>query len=411
MPTTNPATQPSKPLRRNRDYLLLWGGQSISSIGGSISLVAFPWLILTITGSPFIAGIGGMLRTMPNMLYLVAGALVDRWNRKTVMLICDTGRALSLASIPVALFMGHLTIWQLYINAVVEGTLLVFFSIAHTSSLGQVVPGPQLVTAMAQEEVVEGVTSLLGPALSGLLFAVTRMFPFIADACSYMVSIVTLLLIRTPFQVVQKQQRRHLLVEIREGIVWMWREPVLRTMNVMGIVAALIVPGSVLIVMVIARQQHAPDALIGLIFACGGIGAILGSLIAPWTQRFWHVGQAIIIVRWFFALLWPLYALVGMPLLLGVIEFCIGFVDPLEDVPYFSYRLAVIPDELRGRVIGACRVFTSISNPLGQLGTGWLLERYGAVPTIMIGWLVLTLIACVISFNPHFRNARYPSKE
>jgi hypothetical protein len=322
------------------------------------------------------------------------------------MIVCDIGRALSLASIPLALALGHLTIWQLYINAFVEGMLEVFFSVAHASSLGQVVAKEQLPAAMAQEEVVEGVTALFGPGLAGLLFALARMLPFVADAVSYGVSIVTLLLIRTPFQMPRVQQRRHLLAEIREGMIWMWQQPVIRMMNLTNVAAALVVPGYILIVIVVAQQHGASDAVIGLIFACGGVGAIIGSLLAPFTQKFLTVGWAIVLTRWVCALVWPFYALIGQPLWLGAVEFSLGFVDPIEDVPYFSYRLALIPDELRGRVISACRLFTAVTNPLGQFLTGLLLERYGIMPTILIGWSILILVALAKTLYTPLRSAR-----
>src|SRR5712691_9389655 len=92
----------AKSLWRNRDYLLLWSGQAFSAIGGSVSELAFPLLVLAITGSPAQAGIAAALRALPALFYLIAGALIDRWNRKYVMIVCDLGRLLSLASIPVA---------------------------------------------------------------------------------------------------------------------------------------------------------------------------------------------------------------------------------------------------------------------------------------------------------------------
>ena len=404
--STELPVQKPVPLWRNRDYLLLWSGQTISNVGGGISLVAFPLLALAMSGSPVVAAVAGMLRTLPNSLYLVAGALVDRWNRKYVMILCDSGRMLSLASIPVALLLGHLTIWQLYVNAFVEGTLLVFFSIAHTSSLGQILPYTQLPAAMAQEEVIEGLTSLLGPALSGPLFVLGRMLPFVTDALSYLISVVSLLLIRTPFQQARTNTRRHLLIEIRDGLTWMWRQPVIRTMNLLNTVGALVMPSSVLIVIILVRQQHASDTAIGVILACGGFGAIAGSLLAPLTSKILPVGRAIIVVRWLLASLWLGYTLARSPFWLAIVEFSIGFIDPLEDVPYFSYRLAAIPDDLRGRVIAACRIFTSVTNPLGQLLTGILIERYGASTAIIIGWLTMSLVAFAFTLNASVRNAR-----
>ncbi len=397
-----------KPLWRNRDYLLLWGGQAISAIGGSVSELAFPLLVLLVSHSPAQAGIAGALRTLPALLFtLTAGALIDRWDRKLVMICCDTGRALSLASIPIAMMLGHLTIIQLYITAFIEGSLLIFFGLAHSASLGQVVPREQLSSAMAQEELTEGITVLFGPSLSGALFSLSNLLPFVADACSYTVSIITLLLIRTPFQKQSTRVRRHLLAEIAEGMRWMWRQPVIRTMNLVSFIAALIIPGSSLMVIVLAQQQYASTFVIGLIFAAGGVGAILGAGITSFCQRFLTVGQAIIVTRWTFALLWPLYALAPFPLTLGAIEFFIGFVDPIEDVPYFSYRLALIPDELRGRVISACRIFPSVVRPIGIALTGLLLQNVGAMQTALIGWGGLTIAALIFTLDPHVRRAKH----
>src|SRR5947209_9790258 len=104
----------TKSLWHNHDYLLLWSGQIISLTGTGISQLAFPLLVLALTGSPAQAGLVGALRGLPFILLsLPAGALVDRWNRKKVMIFCDVGRALALASIPFAYTIGHLTIVQL----------------------------------------------------------------------------------------------------------------------------------------------------------------------------------------------------------------------------------------------------------------------------------------------------------
>ncbi|WP_160146311.1 MFS transporter [Dictyobacter aurantiacus] len=415
MSTRAPQTEAPKASRKprslwcNRDYLLLWGGQTISDIGGGVSQFAFPLLVLYITNSPLAAATAGTIRVLPNMLFfLLAGAWVDRYNRKHVMILCDLGRACSLASIPIALAFHSLTIWQLYITAFIEGTLLVFFGVAQASGLSQVVPPEQISSAMAQQEVVEGTTILLGPAIAGPLFALGPLFPFLADAISYLISIVTLGAIRTPFQTPRNKPRRHLLHEIKEGIIWAWRQPVIRIVNSLNTLAALVNPSSALIVIVLARQQHASSTTISTIFVIGGLGAITGSLLAPLARRFLTVGQAIIVVRWLFVLLWPCYLLAGNPFILGVIEAGFNFVDPFEDVAYFSYRLTVIPDDLRGRVISACRMFTAISNPLGQFFMGWLLDKYGPRPTIIFGWLVLMLVATLFTLSPHIRTARHP---
>jgi len=110
--TTTAKRPPS--LWRNRDYMLLWSGQMVSSIGTEVSTLAFPLLILALTGSPATAGFAGALRALPYLVFsLPAGALIDRWDRKRVMILCDSGRALSMISIPIALAFGHLSILQI----------------------------------------------------------------------------------------------------------------------------------------------------------------------------------------------------------------------------------------------------------------------------------------------------------
>lgn len=394
---------------RNRDYTLLWGGQAISTIGSSVSELAFPLLVLAVTHSPALAGIVAALNALPASLFaLPAGVLVDRWDRKRVMLLCQSGRFLNLASIPLTLALGHLSIYQLCINAFLEGMLAILFGLAHTASLGQVVARDQLSAAITQEEFMEGTTALCGPSLSGLLFTLSQMLPFVADAISYAASIVSLLLIRTPFQGERKTERPRLLREIRAGVTWMWRQSFIRSMTLMMALGALAMAGNDLTIIVLAQQRGASPVVIGAIFALGGVGSIVGSLLSPFWEKRLSVGQAILVCRWSLALLMPLYVLLPLPLLMGLPDFGIGFVDPIEDVPYFSYRLWLIPEELRGRVIGACRLFPSLVRPLGRLVMGLLLQLLGPVTTLLISWGGLLLVALLITGNRHIREARKP---
>ncbi|HEV8192603.1 MAG TPA: MFS transporter, partial [Ktedonobacterales bacterium] len=167
-PKISATPQRPRSLFRNRDYMLLWGGQTVSTIGTEVSMVAFPFLVLALTGSPAQAGLMGGLRALPYLLFsLPAGALIDRWNRKTVMILCDAGRALALGSIPLALILGQLTLVQLYTVSAAEGTLFVFFNLAEVASLPRVVPKEQLPAANAQYSATEGTSALVGPALGG----------------------------------------------------------------------------------------------------------------------------------------------------------------------------------------------------------------------------------------------------
>jgi MFS family permease len=415
--STTPDTSTSEPqllasdqprsLWRNRDYLLLWGGQALSDIGGAVSELAYPLLVLAVTHSPAQAGLVAALRALPSTLFsLFAGVLVDRWDRRWVMLVCDVGRALSLASIPVAYALGHLTIWQLYITAFLEGTLMVVFRLAKSAAVAQVVTRAQLTSAIAQEELVEGTTSLAGPSLSGLFYTLGTMLPFIADAISYAVSIVTMLLIRTPFQAERTARRRKFWEEIGEGVRWVWHQPFILTMTLLMGAGAFAVSADSLIIIVLAQRQHASAVVIGLIIAAFGVGAILGSLLVPRLRHRLTVGQSILLTRWYVVLSWPLFALAPVPLLLGAVQFGNGVVEPIEDVPYFSHRLELIPDELRGRVLSACRLFPGLMRPLGLAVIGILIQRLGIFPAIWLEWVWLLVTTGIVTVIPQVRRER-----
>lgn len=394
------------PLWRNRDYLLLWGGQTVSVLGTGISQLAYPLLILALTHSPAQAGFAAALRALPYfLLSLPAGALIDRWNRKQVMIICDSGRALCLASIPFALAIGHLTILQLYLTSLVEGIFYVFFNLAEVACLPRVVPKEQLSAATGQNEAASSVTSLLSPSLGGVLYSVSRVFPFLSDAISYTVSLISLFFIRATFQEERDSAPRKLGVEIMEGLSWLWHQPLIRTLAVLTGVSNLVFAGSPLIVIVLAQHLHAPPATIGIIFAIEGIGGIIGSLVASPLQKRLSFGAVVIGVYWIQVVLWPLYALAPNPFMLGAIAAGLFFIGPIYNVVQFSYRIALIPDVLQGRVNSVFRLFAFGFNPLGFALTGILLQRVGTTPTLLIYELCLILLA-LLTLNTSIRKAR-----
>jgi MFS family permease len=127
-------------LWHNRDFILLWSGQSVSSLGTSITQTAYPLLVWDMSHSAALVGLMGGLGTLPYLLLsLMVGALVDRWDRKRVMILCDSIRALNLGSVLIVLFIGHLTVVQLCANTLLEGTCYVFFNLAEVSCLPRIV--------------------------------------------------------------------------------------------------------------------------------------------------------------------------------------------------------------------------------------------------------------------------------
>ena len=200
------------PLRKNRDFVLLQTGQTLSTIGSESTGIAYPLLVLALTHSPVEAGIVGFARVLPWALFgFLAGVAVDRLRRKRMMIVSDIVRAGAVTSIVVAIALDRLSFAQIAIVAFVEGTMYVFFNVAEVGALRSVVPRRQLPAAAAAEQARYSTVLLVAPPLGGSLFTLARALPFLTDAVSYVFSLGSLLAMRTPFQ----EEREHEQVPLR----------------------------------------------------------------------------------------------------------------------------------------------------------------------------------------------------
>jgi predicted MFS family arabinose efflux permease len=388
--------------------MLLWSGQVVSTLGSTALSVVYPLLILAITDSVAAAGIASALRSVPYLIFsLPVGALIDRWNRKRVMIVCDFGRALAVLSIPIALWLDALTIGQIYFVAFVEGSLFVFFNIAEVAALPRVVPVHQLPQAAAQNEAAFAAANIVGPSLGTLIYqSIGRSAVFLFDAVSYVVSAVSLLLIRTEFRAANPEPAHDLPREIMDGLSWLWGKPLIRYMAFLTGGMNLVGAATPLIVIVLAKDLGASDIDIGLVFSIGGVGGIVGSLLGGQIQKRFSFGQVVVGVSWAMALLFPLYLVVPRFALLGVVFALIYMTGPIYNVVQFSYRLALIPDSLQGRVNSTFRLLAFGFIPIGAAAGGLLLERIGATATVGVFTALQVLLALATSFNRHVREAR-----
>jgi MFS family permease len=412
---TNTEVIPQQPvsLWRNRDYLLLWLGQAVSSLGTSFTQFAFPLLMVGLTRSIAAAGLAYSLGQLPYVLLsLPAGALVDRWPRKRVMLLCTFCLMVCVASIPLALLLtsGPLRLLLLYAIAFGLGAISLFYELAELAALAWVVPKSQLTTAVAQNELIVSSCSLLGPALGSLLFSITRLLPFVTDALSYLILLSSLLSIRSPMQDERRTERHHLLLEVRAGLTWLWSQKVIRSIFLISSYINFTITASVLLVLAIVQQQHIPSVLYGLIVAAGGVGNLLGTALCPLLQRRIRIGLALGCALIVFVLLWPLYGFITTPLLLGAVYAAIALSDSIRAIFMDSYRFAVVPDALQGRVSGVYRLILFSVLTIGSSALGLSLEHLGVLPTVGIVWSGLLLITGLLFLSRHMRQATFPQE-
>lgn len=409
------AAKPKAALWRNRDYQRLWGGQAVSSVGSQVSQLALPLLILALTHSPAQAGLLAALRGVPYcLLVLPAGALVDRWDPRRVMIFCDIGRALALGSVPLALALGHLALSQLFLVTFIEGTLFVFFDQAESNCLVRVVSKEQLGTAVAQSKATEGTAWMLGPALGGLLFGLGRGVPFLTDAVSYALSVAALLTLKTDVRPAAREADApapHLGREIGEGLRWLYEHRVIRFVAALTGGLMLFSSGYTLILILLAQRLHAGSAAIGLILATGGLGSILGSGLAVPLQKRFRFGPLMIGATWVWALTWLLCIFAPNLVVLGVANLLSFIIVPIYMGTQYAYRLAQIPDRLQGRVNSVFRLIAFGSSPLCLALTGLLLQKLGPVLTVWITFAPQLLLCLAATFHRGLRQAGAPVED
>lgn len=378
---------------RTPDYVLLWSGQVGSTLGSAVTTVVYQLLILVMTDSPAAAGIVGVLRTAPYLvLSLPFGALVDRWDRRRAMMLCQIGRGIAMASIPMAMAFESLTLWHIYLACLVEGILFVLFNIAEAAVLSRVVPRTLLPQAAGANEAGFGAAMAAGPWLGTILYqSVTRAAPFIAGTMCYVVSVLSLLFIKTSLNIGRPPTTRRLSVEIAQGIGWLWHQKLILQLALLMGGLNMVTAAIPLIFIVIAKGLHATDAEVGLILSLGGLGGVVGSLFGAAMQKRLGFGRAVLTLLWGQALLFPLLALLPGAISLGLAYGAIYGLYSLFAVMQFSHRISMIPEDLQGRVNSACRLLAFSLNPVGAALSGISLEYLGAVVTVVLftAWIAL----------------------
>jgi MFS family permease len=403
------ARSPSVPLWRNPDFVLLFSGQAISLVGSRAADIAFPLLLLALSHSPAEAGLLGFVNRVPYIiLSLPAGALVDRWNRKTVMIVCDTGRALAFSSIPLLDWTGHLTLPSVFVVALVEGIFFVFFDLAQVAALPRVVGRERLAQASAQYNILYGLSSPVGAPLGGALYgSVGRAFPFLADAVSYGASVISLLFIKTRFQAERGAAGQSLRSEIAEGLRWLWSQPIIRFLAFLafGFNIVFFSAGYTLVLIVLAREMHTPQSLVGFIFAVSAVGGIFAALLVVPVRRRYSFRRVLIGTGWLLAAIAPLYLVAPNPVAIALIAASLSVVGTVYNITQYSYRLALIPDALQGRVNSVFRLVAFSGQPIGSALVGLWLGHFGTRPAILLLVGCLALMALATTLNASIRAA------
>lgn len=394
------------PLRRNRDFQLLWVGEGLSEFGSRISGVAIPLLVLATSHSPAKLGLTGFVGLLPLLLFtLPAGALLDRLPRRRVMLLCQVGRALALASLAIAIGSGRVWFPLILVVFFLDVTGSVFFTVAERSALPQLVPAEQMRSAVSQNQARQYGSGLIGRPIGGFFFSLSQALPFFVDAFSYLFSIASLLLIHRDFETPRQRSQTLLRSEIRDGLVWLSRQPFLRTISLLVTASDINVNALYVVVIVLAKRHGASSTLVGVIVAFIGVGGLIGATIAPWTSRRVSARAAIGTTLSLMTLLLPLLLIVKTPILLGLIYGAMFVAYPTWSAIHWAYFAALVPDRLQGRVQSIATLLSLGPIPIAVLIVGAALQWLGATPTVLLLFAGMLLAALTALTSRHIRNA------
>ncbi|GAA2299251.1 MFS transporter [Streptomyces caniferus] len=405
-PDRQAPSRPSTPLWRNRDYNILWISRSLTEVGFNASTMAFPLLVLAVTRSPGTAGLVQGVNAAAQLLAgLPGGTLVDRWNRKTVMLTCEAARTVALLWLVWTIWTGAVAVWHMAVVAAVLGVCSALFDPAEEASLPYVVPPDQLAVAVSMNHARNSIGHLVGTALSGALFGVKRVLPFAADALTHVVSFFMLLFVRLP-----KPERQaegappaNFRREALEGLKWVWGHRLIRVTAMCAVAVNFLFQVLYLVIIVVAQQSGVPSAQIGVMAAMFGGGGLLGALAAPRLYARCGPRVSVVLTFWAMAVLAPVTLATGNGIVMGLVLAGIAFLAPTANTAVSTYQLLTTPDRLRGRLSGVIGLIAGISTALGPLTGGLLMECVGARWAILLSTLGIAVLAVTVTLSPTLR--------
>ncbi|WP_329278680.1 MFS transporter [Streptomyces sp. NBC_00691] len=406
-------------LLRERTFRRYWTGQTISLAGDQISLMAIPLAAVLVLGAD--AAAMGWLKAaelLPALLLnLPFGAWADRQtSRRRAMIAADIGRAVLVLTLPVAYLLDVLTLTQLYVVAFGIGALTVLFEVCNTTLFVALVPTERYVQANSLVNGSRSTAWLAGPGVGGLLVQfLTAPFALVADALTYLVSAGYLARIDPVEPLPAPVTKGH----FTEGLRWVVRERSMRALfAASGTVQFFNYMFHTLFVLYVTTELGLGAGLLGLILGAGAVGGLLGAVVSGTVVRRIGIGGSLVAGFLGFTLPLVLIPLADGPLPLVVFvlflaEFlsCVGVM--IVDIAAGSFQMALIPDAVRARVMGAFRTLNHGFRPLGALVGGFLGTALGLRPTLWIATVgaVFAVLWVLPSPLPRMRELPSPKEE
>lgn len=409
---------------RRPAFLLFWSGETVSLFGTQVTLLALPLTaVLTLGATAAELGLVRFVEAFPYVLCtLMFGAWVDRRRRRPVLIVANAARALLLGLVPLLAILSLLNLSLLAVIAFAIGVFTVLFDVTWLAYVPTLVATDELVDANGKVATSASAAEVAGPGLGGLLVqALSAPLALVADAFSFVVATITLLAIRDPEpEPLPHQGTRRLLDEIRVGLRVVWENEYLRAIMVMsGLWNLLYGVANTIFLLYVVRELHLGAGALGAIYAVGAVGGLIGSAISTRLGRIGRFGPVLGVAFTFGCAPWLLLPTVTGASTLEVAVFTIAFFLVqvglgLWGVLTISFRQAITPNHLMGRVNASMRFVSYGLGALGLLLSGVLASLVGMRETLWLaaaGFLAILLVTLLATPLPRIRAIPVPSGE
>jgi MFS family permease len=396
---------------RNRSFLMLWFGQAVSEMGSAVTGLVIPLLAVTaLNASTLQVGILKSCATVALVfISMPVGVFVDRHTKRPIMIFCDLGRALALASVPFVALVGTLHMAQLYVVSVITGMLRFVFGIAYHAYYPTLLSRAHLADANGKIAATEAFSRVAGPGLGALLFSMFRASAaLLVDVVTFVVSAMTVLAIRTPEPMPTRNDgdgsgRRSWRREMRDGVRLVFADRVLAAtaLTTLGAVFCLYITEAVFVYFLV-HSLHMASGAVGLVYVIGEVGGLIAAVFANRIMK--AVGTARIM--WVVTLASPagFLAVIATPTSgLALVSLFMVFSSTrfvLFDVAQYSYRQTVSPPRSLGRMTATIRLALGVASAAGALIGGWLGGIIGARATLAIAATLLCAAALPVLLSP-----------
>ncbi|HFX6489676.1 TPA: MFS transporter [Staphylococcus aureus] len=393
----------------NKNFTFYLIGIAFSNIGSAFTTFVFPLMILKLTGSAFQVGIVSALSFIPYaILGLPAGALIDRLNKKTIMKCADIIRLISYLSIPVLSFYNMLSIFQIYVVAIISGIGLVFHSISEVSIIPSIVKEEDLASANSYIYATQNVSEFLGPIIGGLLYTYMGYSILIfIDSMTFLLSFFSLILIKIETKSIFNQEKlsgKNFLSDVKVGFDYLLSNSTIRVMAVVVSLSNLIIsPYYIYIVMFVKEDMNQSSQALGLVLGISSLGALIGSLSASFLLKLFNFGKLIVIILFLdtiFRLMLPFsaYIFILIPLL-GLTY----MTQSILNIAIITLRQKKCSEHMLGRVNSVFKTMVFAFRAIGLFLGGILLENKGGFYALTISAVLFIPLVLYILKNRFYK--------